>query len=217
MDAATLARATEPFFSTKPEGAGTGLGLTSVSAFAANAHGYMMIASVLGEGTSVSLHIPRTLTERATTREADAAMPMGDGELVLVVDDDNAVRESTLQRVEALGYSVEAAAHAGEAISKILSMPSIALVLSDIAMPGDLNGFGLRDWVAVEMPHVPVVLISAHEHFLSDGGADTRGGRLLAKSCSRRQLAQALNCARASKAQGQEGQSGWADTGTAST
>ncbi len=195
MDAATLARATEPFYSTKPEGAGTGLGLTSVSAFAANVHGYMTIASAPGEGTSVSLHIPRTLAERTTAREADAGLPMGDGELVLVVDDDTAVREGTLQRVEALGYSVESAAHAGEAISKLLSMPSIALVLSDIAMPGDLNGFGLRDWVAAEMPHVPVVLISAHEHFLSEGAADARGGRVLAKSCSRHQLAQALDCA----------------------
>lgn len=200
MDKATLARATEPFFSTKPEGAGTGLGLTSVSAFAANVHGYMTIASAPGEGTSVSLHIPRTRAERATARTADAGLPMGDGELVLVVDDDTAVREGTLQRVEALGYSVEAAAHAGEAISKLLSMPSIALVLSDIAMPGDLNGFGLRDWVAAEMPHVPVLLISAHEHFLSEGAPDARGGPVLAKSCSRRQLAQALNGALAGEA-----------------
>lgn len=192
MDEATLARATEPFFSTKPEGAGTGLGLTSVSAFATNAHGYMSITSTLGEGTSVALYIPRAQAERSLPRGTDSSLPLGDGELVLVVDDDPAVREATMQRVEALGYAVEAAANAGEAIRKLLTYPAIALVLSDIAMPGDLNGFGLLDWVAAEMPEVPVVLISAHEHFLSDGLTDPHAGRVLAKSCSRRQLAQAL-------------------------
>lgn len=196
MDKVTLARATEPFFSTKAEGAGTGLGLTSVSAFATNAHGHLSIASIPGQGTSVSLYIPRTQADRAAVRETDAGLPMGDGELVLIVDDDPAVREATLQRVEALGYCVEAAANAGDAIRKLLEGPDIALVLTDIAMPGDLNGFGLRDWVSAEMPHVPVVLISAHEHFLSEGAAGVRSGNVLAKSCSRRQLAQALAAAR---------------------
>ena len=97
----------------------------------------------------------------------------------------------TLQRVEALGYTVEAAASAGEAIETLLADPSVAAVLSDIAMPGDLNGFGLRDWVAAEMPKLPVVLISAHEHFLSDGLGPGQRGQVLAKSCSRSQLAQA--------------------------
>lgn len=192
MDKATLARATEAFFSTKPEGAGTGLGLTSVSAFATRSHGYMHISSVPGQGTSVSIYIPRTQTERSAVKEPDRSIPMGNGEVVLVVDDDTAVREATLQRVEALGYAVEAASNAGEAIRKLLTLPGIAMVLTDIAMPGDLNGFGLRDWVATEMPLLPVVLISAHEHFLSEGAYGPRAGRVLAKSCSRRELAEAL-------------------------
>ena len=192
MDKETLARATEPFFSTKPEGAGTGLGLTSVSAFATRSHGYLSIASAPGEGTSVSLSIPRAQVERPVLSQADGRVPVGDGELVLVVDDEPAVREVTMQRVEALGYAVEAAASAGDAIRKLLSVPSIALVLTDIAMPGDFNGFGLRDWVAAEMPHLPVVLISAHEHALNQYPDEARAGRTLAKSCSRRELAQAL-------------------------
>ena len=192
MDKETLARATEPFFSTKPEGAGTGLGLTSVSAFATRSHGYLSIASAPGEGTSVSLSIPRAQVERPVLSQADGRVPVGDGELVLVVDDDPAVREVTMQRVEALGYAVETAASAGDAIRKLLSVPSIALVLTDIAMPGDLNGFGLRDWVASEMPRLPVVLISAHEHAFNQYPDEARAGRTLAKSCSRRELAQAL-------------------------
>ena len=192
MDRATRERALEPFFSTKPEGAGTGLGLTSVAAFVAGARGHLNIDSAPGHGTTISLVLPRAHVQRPDARDVGESLPMGDGECVLVVDDDPAVRESTLQRVEALGYAVDEAANAGEAIGKILMNPAIALVLSDIAMPGDLNGFGLRDWISLECPDLPVVLISAHEHFLRDGSGSRSGGEVLSKTCSREALAHAL-------------------------
>lgn len=203
MDRTTLGRATEPFFSTKPEGAGTGLGLTSVAAFASSSRGFMQIESAPGQGTAISISIPRATATRTAGAEPSGMLPMGDGELVLVVDDDAAVRESTMQRVEALGYAVDEAASGRGAIARLTAGGPIALVLSDIAMPGDLNGFGLRAWIAAEIPHVPVILFSAQEHLLRHGEWAAGQGEVLAKSCSRQQLAEAL--ARAMAVQPEEG------------
>ena len=186
MDGETLRRATEPFFTTKPDGAGTGLGLSSVAAFAAAAGGSMSIASEPGRGTTVSLRLPRLLEHHAAAANAGTAPPRGMGELILVVDDEAYVRESTMQRLEALGYAVEESSEGAGAIDMLRSHPDFALVLSDISMPGAMDGFALRDKLAEEMPHLPVLLITAHEELV------TGDGMILSKSSSQQDLAQAL-------------------------
>jgi CheY-like chemotaxis protein len=194
MDGPTLERATEPFFTTKPEGSGTGLGLSSVAAFAAAAGGYMKLDSEPGAGTAVSLHLPRAPEVAETAAEQNSNAPRGGGELVLVVDDDASVREITMQRLEALGYAVEEAPDASSALRALHATEDFALVLSDINMPGPMNGLALRDRLAAEMPHIPVVLITAHEEMA--GGAGQR--QILSKFCSQLTLAQALASALAS-------------------
>ena len=191
MDRATRNRASEAFFSTKGEGAGTGLGLTSVAAFMADVGGRLEIESALGEGTSVSILIPSKSAGRSGSGH-DVAITLGEGQLVLVVDDDALMREDIMQRVEALGYTAEGAAHAQEAIAKLRKLPLVACVLSDISMPGELDGFGLAGWMADNTPLVPAILISGHDHLVRHYGAVDERPQVLAKSCSRRQLASAL-------------------------
>lgn len=186
MDGETLRRAPEPFFTTKPDGAGTGLGLSSVAAFAADAGGSMSLASEPGRGTRVSLRLPRAMEHHAAAASPGAAPPRGNGELILVVDDEAHVRESTMQRLEALGYAVEESSDGADAAGMLRSHPDFALVLSDISMPGAMDGFALRDMLREEMPLLPVVLITAHEELV------TGDGRILSKSSSQQELARAL-------------------------
>ena len=114
-----LRRALEPFFTTKIEGNGTGLGLSAVDNFVKQAGGFVTIESRPGAGTTVTLSLPRAAaagTESHLTAPSDDA-PRGDGEVVLVVEDDDRVREVTLKRVEALGYVAEEARSAADARS----------------------------------------------------------------------------------------------------
>lgn len=187
MDKSTLSNATEPFFTTKREGAGTGLGLSSVTNFTEAAGGYVVIESVHGSGTSVSLYLPRAPEPAEIKADEPASLlPRGNGELILVVDDEDSMRETLMQRLEALGYAVEEASDAAMAMDKILSLDSVDLVLSDIMMPGPLDGIGLRNRLAVEMPRVPVVLIT------SDFEISRRQNKTLFKSCSQMELAKVI-------------------------
>ena len=86
-----------------------------------------------------------------------------------------------MQRLEALGYAVEEASDVASAIETLHTCDAVDLVLSDISMPGSMNGFGFRDRLAVEMPHLPVVLITAHEELVSSEGLTP----ILSKFCSR--------------------------------
>ena len=99
-------------------------------------------------------------------------MPQGDGELILVVEDDHLVREATLQRLEALGYAVIEARTAPEGIERLKSSEPIALVLSDIVMPGGMSGRDLARWVLAAKPGVKVLLMSAYNAELESDRSD---------------------------------------------
>ena len=202
MDDDTRHKATRPFFTTKAEGAGTGLGLSSVSAFVSRAGGVMTIASKPGQGTSVSLFLPNPRQEEHGPSLGPAAdIHHGNGELILVVDDEAAIREITMQRLEALGYTVEGAADALDAINLLRTVQRVDLVLSDIHMPGEINGLGLRDRIAAELPGLPVILITADDGITTAMQAREAGERILPKTCSRRDLAHALSGALKARAQ----------------
>jgi two-component system CheB/CheR fusion protein len=165
MPPEVLARAAEPFFTTKDPGTGTGLGLTSVFTFAKDSGGFATLASRVGQGTTVSIYLPRAALEGARSDVGSAnegKLPQGDGELILVVEDDHLVREVTLQRLEALGYAVIEARTASEAMEWLKSDESVALVLSDIVMPGGMSGRDLARWVLTAKPDVRVLLMSAY-------------------------------------------------------
>ena len=186
-------RAMEPFFTTKGA-AGSGLGLASVARFAKQTGGFATIASALGQGCIVSLYLPRCMKEPPVLADPTHVVSRGDGGLVLVVEDDDQVREVTLKRLESLGYAVEEARTGSEAIERLKSSDLVQLVLSDIVMPGGMTGYDVARWAASNKPQIKVILCSGYNE--GDCGGDQgplRDAIILGKPYSRDQLARALN------------------------
>lgn len=204
MPDAVLRQVLEPFYTTKPQGRGMGLGLPSVDSFARNAGGFIIIDSAPGKGCTVSIYLPRLRT--ADDERAPAAarndVPLGDGELVLVVEDDPNVREVTLRRLENLGYAVEEARSGPEAVRHLQAGLPARAVLSDIAMPDGMNGFELARWIGTNLPGIGVVLCSGHALTSLDAssGESTFTGTVLAKPFTREELAFAMHEALSGKA-----------------
>lgn len=162
MSKETLARASEPFFTTKPEGTGSGLGLASVDAVARRAGGRCLLRSELGKGTSVSILLPATVARLRRSARKTEQVQIGNGERVLVVEDDPLVREVALSRLEALGYRVDEASTAEQALGRLDTGESFDLVFSDIVLPGAISGLGLASKLRDEKPSVGVLLTSGH-------------------------------------------------------
>lgn len=165
MSKEILQRAMEPFFTTKEPGKGTGLGLSSVFGFAKQSGGFVTLSSRLGAGTTVSLYLPRTAEAEPVASDSASGrdtVPTGDGELILVVEDNDEVREVSLKRLEALGYAVLEARTGPEAIERLNVGEPIELVFTDVVMPGGMTGYDLARWVHANKPHVKVVLTSGY-------------------------------------------------------
>lgn len=194
-----LARAIEPFFTTKEGGKGIGLGLHGVQTFAREAGGFFTIESRENDGTTASFYLPRTLTDGPVASDRDDDIPFGDGQLLLVVEDDDDVREVTLQRLEALGYAVEPARSAAEAIEVLTSGLKIDLIFSDIQMPGGQSGIDLANWAKDKCPEVKVVLTTGFAGDRADAIAYANIA-ILHKPYTKRQLATTLAEALASSA-----------------
>ena len=182
-------RATDPFFTTKPPGEGTGLGLSSVAGFAHSLGGHLTIDSS-PRGTTVTLYLPRTTRPVAPADPTELDPDLSGGQRILVVDDDDLVRETTAATVESLGYEVTAARSGAAAIAELAADPSIVAVLTDIVMPG-VDGRELARWIQANRPDVSVVLCSGYnsQRPTTDVGEATT---FLAKPYSRRQLARLL-------------------------
>jgi PAS domain S-box-containing protein len=196
MDAETLQRAFEPFFSTK-EGRGTGLGLSTIYGFAQQSGGHVAIRSALGAGTTVSLYLPRE-AEAWDAKVSDTApsAPLSQNcETVLVVEDDPKLRELTLQRVEGLGYVVLEAADAAAAIGILGQEPDVALVFSDIVLGRGMSGFELGRWVRAHKPGVAVLLTTGYASDAEGLEPPTDEFDILHKPYDRSALAVALHAA----------------------
>ena len=193
MGKEVLEQAMEPFFTTKTEERGTGLGLSSVRNFAVEAGGFIAIESQEGEGTAVRIYLPRTPQAPAVKNGASekADIPLGDGECVLVVEDDERVRDITLKRIEALGYVAEQARSGSEAFALLRSGLPVDLVLSDIVMPGTMSGLDLARRVRAEMPAIGFVLATG---FSGEplGKSQALDVPVLHKPYTREQLARSL-------------------------
>ncbi|MBK3874632.1 hybrid sensor histidine kinase/response regulator [Stutzerimonas frequens] len=181
----------EPFFTTKPVGEGTGLGLAQVYGFARQSGGTVSLQSEGGKGTRVSLLLPR--------REHDAAAALEDQQVsvhagrparVLVVDDDAEVREAMVAMLDELGYQVDEAPSADEALARLADrrQPTIDILLSDVVMPGRLDGVGLAEEVQRLYPTIPIVLATGYTTRLAAASAF----RVLAKPFSHQALAETL-------------------------
>ena len=190
MDAATLSRVYEPFFTTKRFGLGSGLGLSMAYGFVKQSGGGISIQSQPGQGTTVLMVLP------LTTRNPDDDLPTEDeslpqcGELVLLVEDDPSVRRVVRQQLVDLGYPVIEAENGIQALEMLEHIADIAIVVSDVIMPGGINGRQLAATVLENHPHMHVVLMSGYTDEAQQGGGDELP--VLAKPFSRRELARAM-------------------------
>ncbi len=162
MDAKTAARVFEPFFTTKKQGKGTGLGLAMVHGFVHKAGGMIDLISVLGEGTTVEIYLPHTDKAPVARKARDEQCDAVDGETILLVEDDDALRQLVQATLEDLGYSVLAAADGLDALEiEDEYEGKIDLVFSDVVMPR-MGGFELIHAIRDTRPNIKAILISGY-------------------------------------------------------
>jgi PAS domain S-box-containing protein len=153
----TLAKATEPFFTTKPPGSGTGLGLSQAFGFAKQSGGSLHIDSTLGRGTTVTIHLP------AARISVSEVLPVGGdkGLTVLIVEDEVLVAEMARSMLSEAGYTVQVA-HDAKTGLEILRGGEVDALFSDIVMPGGMNGLELAETVRSENPEIPILLTTGY-------------------------------------------------------
>ncbi len=185
MSPDTLARAMEPFFTTKESGRGSGLGLSMVYGFAKQSGGHLQIHSTLGRGTRVDLYLPATRTAAQTAAPAGAGRATSGGETILVVEDDPAVRNIAVAFLRSSAYKVLAVASAEDASQVLRDTPEIALLFSDVMLGSGRNGKELADEARQLRPELPILLTSGYEEHAISGATDFD---LLRKPYRREQL-----------------------------
>ena len=170
MDEETLARAIEPFFTTKGVGKGTGLGLSMIHGFAEQSGGRLVIKSRMGQGTTAEIWLPAAQPEAEGEVEAEdvaeepvneAAPRTAGGLTILVVDDDHLVLMNTAAMLEDLGYDVIEATSGEQALRMLRRDRQIDLVITDQLMPG-MTGTQLLEAVKAEWPHMPAILATGY-------------------------------------------------------
>ncbi|HVZ01383.1 MAG TPA: response regulator [Dongiaceae bacterium] len=191
-----VARIFEPFFTTKEVNKGTGLGLAMVYGFVKQSGGHITVYSEVGAGTTFRLYLPRAV-DGARAGEAPTALPPRQaargGESVLVVEDNDGVRQMVVRQLKELGYRVEAVAEAGAAISAIERGAGIDLVFSDVVMPGEMNGIKLAAEIERRWPRIKVLLTSGFpEAALSRTNGENRA-KILSKPYRTDQLSRAIS------------------------
>ena len=185
MDSAVLARVFEPFYSTKPKGHGTGLGLATVYGIVTQAGGYVQIYSEPGHGTSVSALLPPTDEPAPTARTLAAAPAPGRGETILLVEDEQILWELSRRILVRNGYQVCPAATAADAVRHASDLThSVDLLLTDLVMP-EMLGNEVAARVRAVRPGLPVLFMSGYAQPILDGqGALDPGVDLLEKPFS---------------------------------
>ena len=162
MDQATLARAAEPFFTTKPLGKGTGLGLAMARGFAEQSGGALSIESSPGRGTTIRLWLPVAAAD-AVSSPSPVTMnrpgQQGGRARVLLVDDEALVREITTEGLEAAGYAVLSVGSAAEAIEFLDSGETVELLITDLSMPG-MDGITLIREAQKRRPGLRAILLT---------------------------------------------------------
>ncbi len=162
MSPEVLAHACEPFFTTKSEGTGTGLGLSSVVGFVRQSGGEFELRSEAGKGTTARIILPvvdaaNDKLQMRSTSDGNAQSPR-----VLLVEDQESLRFVIGMQLKTLGYDVTEAAASDEAIELIESSGPPSIVITDVRMPGSMSGIQLQKWIHDRFPKVPVVLMSGH-------------------------------------------------------
>jgi signal transduction histidine kinase/CheY-like chemotaxis protein len=161
MDEATLARATEPFFSTKAAGKGTGLGLSIMQAVVTQSGGATRLRSRLGQGTQIEVWLPRANTPPAETEVAETQREQRDSGAILVCDDNSSVLEFICDALKAKGYQVLPVTNGRNALSVLKDNHAIRLLVVDFTMP-EMSGAAVAQAVRASRPRLPILLITGN-------------------------------------------------------
>jgi PAS domain S-box-containing protein len=192
MDMTTQERAFDPFFTTKEVGKGTGLGLSQVYGFARQSAGHVKIYSEIGEGTTVKIYLPRSAngTRNPMIGEANKLSRWTGAETILVVEDDDELRKYAREVLEELGYHVMSAGSAAAALATLNGSHQIDLLLTDVVMPGGMNGRQLADKAVGHRPGLRVLYMTGYTRnaIIHQGRLD-RGISMISKPFSFEELA----------------------------
>lgn len=169
-----LSRVFEPFFTTKEVGKGSGLGLSQVYGFARQSDGHITIQSDVGKGTTVCLYLPWIEpTEAVVTKDAEVIESIVVSHTkILIVEDDNDLRELATQLAEGLGYVACSASTGAEALATVERDPKIGLLFTDILMPGGMNGFELAAEIRRRRPGIAILMTSGFPGNFMPGACD---------------------------------------------
>jgi PAS domain S-box-containing protein len=193
MSAETLSRAFEPFFTTKGEDRGTGLGLSMVYGFVKQSRGHVQIYSEPAEGTTVKIYLPRSRQSLAVAPQPSDSGVVGRQEVVLVVEDDDLVRASTVGMLRDLGYICVHATDGASALEKLRAGLKVDLLFTDVVMPGPVKSRDLAREAEALLPGLPVLFTSGYsENAIVHQGRLDEGVQLLSKPFSRDDLARKI-------------------------
>tara|TARA_Y100000782_G_scaffold112386_1_gene142471 strand:+ start:6854 stop:9685 length:2832 start_codon:yes stop_codon:yes gene_type:complete len=193
MSAQTLEHAFEPFYTTKPEGEGTGLGLSMAYGFAKQSGGHIRIYSEPGSGTTVKLYLPRTEQPEFLAVPLPVGPAVGGDETILVVEDDLAVQGTVVELLNGLGYQVLRASDAQSALSILQSGLRIDVLFTDVVMPGALSTTELARQAKLLLPDIAVLFTSGYtRNAIVHGGKLDTGVELVSKPYRQEELARKL-------------------------
>jgi CheY-like chemotaxis protein len=196
-----IARAFDPFFTTKRYGKGTGLGLSMVYGFVRQSGGHVRIDSGIGQGTSVQLYLPRTLEQEKDFAPPGSAVSLG-SERILVVEDNDDVRQAVVQLLEGLGYRVTSADGPDAALALLEKDAAYDLLFTDVVMPGTLSAMELAAEARRRRPGIAVLLTSGYARGeIPEAGDESERYPLIAKPYGEEDLATKLRTVLATAAQ----------------
>ena len=182
----------EPFFTTKEVGKGTGLGLSMVFGFIKRSKGYIHVYSEVDIGTTFKMYLPREMTEKRDDKQAlKQGITLARGtETLLIVDDEEDLLQVVQDKLSTLGYRVLTASNGQQALEVLADEPAIALLFSDVVMPGGINGYELAGLVTNQRPDIKVLLTSGYtEKAIAQNGQSRFNANLLIKPYTQINLA----------------------------
>ncbi len=185
----------EPFYSTKPEGEGTGLGLAMVFGFINRTHGHIKVYSEPGIGSTFRLYLPRAEGEEYVgnlVEQYPEQLPKGT-ETILAVDDETLLLSLAKESLEGLGYQVITAHNGKQALEQFKKYPDISMLFSDVVMPGGINGYELAEQMVSVRPNLRVLLTSGYTNkTIAYNGQARFNANLLSKPYTQLALAQRI-------------------------
>lgn len=166
----------EPFYSTKGPGKGTGMGLSMVEGFVKQSGGTVLVYSEPGQGTTFKVYFPAIIdpVELATTARAESTIPSGNRSHVLLAEDEDAVRAVLVATLKNAGYHVTAVASGDEAIQICPATPAFDLLITDMVMPGTLQGPALAKAIRKINPDLPIIFMSGYASDATNNGNGLR-------------------------------------------